>query len=81
MPWHRTRWAGPLLRLAGAVLLAIAYAGGRHLFAAPGHAPGALDCLLALVAFVALSAGSALLTLGGHLLDEVELSPRWRRRF
>lgn len=77
MVWHRTKWAGPLLRLAGAFLLAIGTALGMRLFGAPTRSPGASAYLLALILFTALSAGSAMLMLGGHLFDEVPLSPRW----
>ncbi len=81
MPWHRKGWAGWLLRLAGAVLVAIGWCAARRLFAAPAHAPGAFDYLLALVVFSAFSAGSAMLTLGAHLFDPVRVAGRWQRRF
>ncbi len=81
MAWRRTRWENSLIRISGAVLLAIACTVARVLFAAPDPAPHVHAYLLALILFVAASAGSAMLVLGGHLLDPVPLSPRWTRRF
>jgi hypothetical protein len=80
MEWHRTRWADPLLRLAGACVLTIGVVVGLRLFGTPTRSPGASAYLLAFIAFAALSAGSAMLVLGTHLFDGVPLSPRWTRR-
>jgi hypothetical protein len=45
----------------------------------PPAALGALDYLLALVAFACGSVGCAMLFVGAHLFDQVEVSARWRR--
>ena len=81
MPWHRRKWAGPLLRLAGALLLLVGCRAAARLFAPPAHPRAALDYLLALLTIVTLSPGSALLTLGAHLFDPVTVAGRWQRRF
>lgn len=79
MEWHRTKWAGPRLRLAGAVLLVLSAILWSALFGPPAHSPDALAWLMALLAFATLSAGSAMSVLGAHLFDRVPLSRRWRR--
>ena len=76
MPWHRTIWAGWLLRLAGALLAAIGYRSGQRLFGVPVHPAGGLDYLLALVTFTAFSAGAALLVHGAHLFDPTDVPNR-----
>jgi hypothetical protein len=79
--WHRRKWAGLLLRLAGALLLAIACAADARLFGASPRRAVLLDYPLALAAFVAASAGGAMLALGAHLFDPVPVAGRWQRRF
>lgn len=80
MVWHRTKGADPLLRLAGVVTLVISAALWSLLFKAPTRSADAVAFLLALLAFASLSAGSAMLVLGRHLFDQIELSARWARR-
>ena len=74
MAWHRHGWAGAVIRLGGAMLLGIAYLAGARLFAAPSARP---DALFALILFTSGCAGSAMLVLGAHLFDQVEVSRRW----
>lgn len=82
--WHRTKQADLALRAAGVVLCAVSWAGIAELIArteqAPAHGPDLLAFCLAIVGFLAASAGSGLLLLGGHIFDQVEVSDRWRRR-
>jgi uncharacterized protein YjeT (DUF2065 family) len=80
MVWHRTKWADALLRLAGAFVLAIGVTAGLRLFGSPTRSPSASAYVLALIGFVAVTAGTAMLVLGTHLFDEIPLSPRWTRR-
>jgi hypothetical protein len=81
MAWHRTRWASPLLRLAGAALLTIACLAAFALFTTPQHPPGTREALFAALLFTTASAGSALLILGAHLFDSVEVSPAGQGAF
>ena len=79
--WHRRPWAGPTIRIAGLAALGIAVEAARLLLHSAGVPPAdqsAMDYLLALIAFVLASAGSAMLFVGAHLFDEVEVSLRWR---
>ena len=80
MEWHERKYARVALRLAGLILVAIAWRLGVHLFAVPD--PQAklrpLSYLLALVWIVSACTGSALAVLGQHLFDPVELPARWR---
>jgi hypothetical protein len=80
MVMQRTKWANPPLRLVGAVTLVISAALWSLLFRAPTRSPDATAWLIALLAFASLSAGSAMLVLGPHIFDRVELSERWTRR-
>jgi apolipoprotein N-acyltransferase len=72
------------LRLLGVVLIGLAAGSVWWLYMrvhAEGAGPVALfNFLLGLVAFVGASSGSALLLLGTHIFDEVEVSERWRIR-
>jgi hypothetical protein len=79
MAWHKRKYAGPALRLAGLALLCVAVLVGRHLFAAsdPQGRVRASAYLLALIGMASACAGAALSVLGRHLFDEVELSERW----
>jgi len=80
MAWHERKYAGAALRLAGLALLALAFVVGRQLFAVADPAaklrPQAY--LLALLWFVGLSTGAALLLVGRHWFDQIELPARWR---
>ena len=71
--WHNRRGAGAAIRLAGAILLAVAYLAGARLFVAPDGR----EAVLAVILFTSASAGSAMLALGAHLFDEVAVSRRW----
>jgi hypothetical protein len=77
---QKTKWADPPLRLIGAVTLVISAGLWALLFRTPTPPPDALAWLIALLAFASLCAGSAMLVLGPHLFDQVELSERWTRR-
>jgi hypothetical protein len=80
---RRQTWVGAVLRAGGLLLIggaiwvfsllpapaAVALAGGAR----------AIDFVLALVGFLSGTIGTALLFAGGHLLDPVELGPRWSR--
>ena len=71
------------LRVAGLLLLAIGALAMRRLFMGTplprGHTISLAEVGLAAIGFLGLSLGSALFVLGGHLLDQVELSERWTR--
>jgi len=79
MAFHERKYADLLLRLAGMMLLALAFLVGRHLFGRPDVTaktrPSAY--LFAFLFMMNLSPGAALAALGRHLFDEVELSARW----
>ena len=72
------------LRLFGAALIGVALSAVWWLYArvhAESSGPATLlNFLLGLVTFVGASCGSALLLLGTHIFDEVEVSERWRPR-
>ena len=80
--WPRSRRAAGALRGGGLILWMIAYSAMTHLRA--GHpspvSPGAMALALATIGFLGASAGTALVMLGRHLFDEVEVSARWRTR-
>ena len=79
MEWHRRKYADASLRLIGLALLALAAVIGRRLFAAadPQAIIKPMAYLLGLLFFAGASSGTALLALGRHLFDQVELSARW----
>ncbi len=79
--WHRTRRADIALRALGSGCCGIAAIAAQRLAGVshPPHAPSLLAFVLATLAFTGASAGSALLLLGAHLFDRVEVSARWRR--
>lgn len=80
MGWRARRFANLALRLAGLALSGIAASIDCRMFAAPD--PQArmqvLSYLLALIDVVSTSAGAALLVLGLHLFDPVDLPSRWK---
>jgi len=82
--WSKNPWIGWGLRVAGILLLVSVYADGQRLRALvrshPDHVVSIGEILLAVVAFVSASAGSALATFGQHLFDHVEISAQWVRR-
>lgn len=81
--WHRSTKANLLLRALGLILGGISYAAVSRVYDLCAATPdGYLDQIcfrLAAVSFVAASAGAALMCLGNHLFDEVELPARYRR--
>jgi hypothetical protein len=79
--WHRSWQADVGLRLVGLVSCGVAYAALSHLFSVPltARAPAPLTYALAAIGFVLASAGTALICLGHHLFDRIEVSSRWRR--
>jgi len=79
--WHRSWQAGIGLRRVGLVSCGVAYAALSHLFSMrlPARAPGVLAYALAALGFLSASAGAALVGLGHHLFDQIEVSSRWRR--
>jgi hypothetical protein len=81
---HQGRSTDLGLRLSGAALCGVTWLAIRTLFhmrMAPWPAsPGTLAYALAVIGFVCGSAGAALLTLGRHIFDEVEIGERWRTR-
>jgi len=80
--WSRTRTASLGLRLAGVLLLALAYAAARALRARAVAGPVAGDplaWLLAAASFVSASGGTALAVMGHHLFDQVQIARRWSR--
>jgi hypothetical protein len=79
---HRQRHVDLGLRTGGALLCCIAYVAIAHLAAMHirPRAAGALAYGLAMAGFLAASAGSAMIVLGHHLFDKIEVSQRWRHR-
>jgi hypothetical protein len=79
MAWQDRNHAGLGLRLAGALLLVLAGLIGHRLFATPDpHAKREpVAYLLALIGMSSASTGAALMVLGRHLFDQVNLPPRW----
>lgn len=70
------------LRAAAVLLCCLSYAAIARLVAmrTPPQTADAVAYLLAAIGFMAASAGSAMLFLGNHLFDEIEVSARWHRR-
>lgn len=70
------------LRAAGLLLCCLSYVAFVRLVAlrTPPQTADAIAYLLAAIGFMSASAGSAMLFLGNHLFDEVEVSARWHRR-
>ena len=80
--WHQSRRADLGLRASGLLLCWISYAAIARLVAlhVPPQSAEALAYGLAAIGFIAASGGSAMLFLGHHLFDEIEVSARWRRK-
>lgn len=81
--WHRRRRGDLGLRALGLATCALSYGSFQHLMAMhvadPAHwSPGLLAYVLTATGFLAASAGSAMVTLGTHLFDKIEVSERWR---
>lgn len=83
MEWYRnpsTRW---LLRVVGLLALLTSWRACAWLRALLHRNPSdhsVIVYLLALAAFCCASAGAALLFVGHHLFDKVQISERWVRR-
>lgn len=77
-----SRGGDVVLRALGLCLWAVAAGAVTRLVARPFHGgtTDALGFLWAVVAFLAGSAGSALVLFGRHLFDRVQVSERWRPR-
>ncbi|WP_342659294.1 hypothetical protein NPJ82_17810 (plasmid) [Sphingomonas sp. NY01] len=80
--WHRSRRADIVLRATGLLLCWVSYTAFLRLVAmhVPPQKAGILAYGIAAVGFMAASAGSALIFLGYHFFDEIEVSARWRER-
>ncbi|MGI4731499.1 MAG: hypothetical protein ACRYFW_07105 [Janthinobacterium lividum] len=78
--WHRHLAGSLAIRVAGIALVALAWVAGRALVAPALHPLFAAmpDVVLATVAFVAASIGSAAAVMGGHLFDPIAVSSPWR---
>jgi hypothetical protein len=76
------RMRDPVLRIAGLVLLAVAFATChgllRSVHAGVPHAATIFEFIVGATGFLGLTLGGALTALGGHLLDPVTVSRRWR---
>jgi hypothetical protein len=71
------------IRLGGLAMLPLGALSIDLLYKLVHHRPHPatfLELCLAAASFLFLSIGSALLMLGSHLLDKVEISPRWARQ-
>lgn len=81
--WYEKPGAGWKMRLGGLMAIGIALLAGTTMYhrlqMAPYHQPTAVDMLLGIVAFFAMSVGSALATLGQHLFDSVEIASPWEQ--
>jgi hypothetical protein len=80
--WHRSRSADLGLRALGLALCGVAYLALSRLIATtqPAQPASAIALALAAIGFLGASAGGAMVVLGNHLFDEVEVSARWQRR-
>jgi hypothetical protein len=71
---------GLSIRGFGLAVLGLSWACGHALWLLHGESsPGVAAFLLAMTAFLSASTGSAMLVLGPHLFDKVEVSERWAR--
>jgi hypothetical protein len=71
---------GLSIRAFGLAILGLSWACGHTLWLLQGEkAPGVGAFLLALASFLTASIGSAMLIVGPHLFDKVEVSARWAR--
>lgn len=82
--WHHRRSTDLGLRLGGVALCGVSWLAIRtlvHTRLAPWPAsPGLMAFGLAAVGFICASAGAALLSIGHHIFDEIEIGERWRTR-
>lgn len=79
--WHGSKGGDIALRAVGVLLCVVAYLATTHLIALqaplPDQTVGAESFVLAIIGFLCASGGSAMLCLGHHLFDQVEISARW----
>ena len=82
--WAVGRPGDLLMRAGGALLLLVSGTAigtlAHHHAAHRVFSPHIFDLALAATGFLASSIGAALLALGHHVFDEVEVSERWRYR-
>ena len=82
--WSNKRTTDVSVRAGGALSCAAAYlaiSALAHLHvAAPRAQPGAIAYVLAAIGFLCTSFGTALIVLGHHIFDQVEVSARWQHR-
>lgn len=82
--WTDKRTRDVSIRAAGAFCCISAYLAAGELAnlrpSTPGTQPAAIAYLLAAIAFLGASLGTALAVLGHHVFDEIEVSDRWKRR-
>lgn len=80
--WHHDWRTDIGMRAGGVALCGAAWLAVRTLahlrFPSLPASPGPLAFALAFAGFVTASAGTAMLALGHHLFDQVEVSERWR---
>lgn len=81
---RRSRACDVAPRMGGLGLLPVGAVSSNLLYhlanAAPAHGATAFEFGLAAMGFLCLSIGLALLALGSHIFDEVEISARWARQ-
>jgi len=71
---------GLSIRVLGLAVLGLSWTCGHALWLLHGErSPGAAAFLLALATFLSASTGAAMLIIGSHLFDKVEVSARWAR--
>ena len=71
---------GLSIRVVGLAVLGLSRTSGHALWLLHGgRSPGVAAFLLALATFLCASIGSAMLIVGPHLFDKVEVSARWAR--
>jgi len=79
-PWQ-SRACSAATRMSGLGMLPVGAVSTNLLYhlanAAPPHEATAFELGLAATGFLCLSIGSALLVLGSHIFDKVEISARW----
>lgn len=82
--WTKKRTTDAAIRVAGALCCAASYLSTSALVhpraAAPAAQPGALAYALAAIAFLGASIGAALVVLGHHIFDQIEVSGRRQHR-
>lgn len=72
--------SGIAIRSAGAALIVLCTACVHELVLRRSAPDSGAAYLFAFLSFATGTLGSALLVLGGHLFDRIEVAERWRRR-